>query len=376
MNILLAGDFFIADNFKNKPLIDGSVKKLFDYADYRIVNLEVPLTADIQKNKIFKTGPHLRSSADTLLPYMRQLKVDLVTLANNHILDYGSKGLSDTLNVLNKNQISYVGAGNNLQEAAKPFSIKKEGMKIAILNFTENEWSIAEEDKPGANPLDIIDNVHQIKAAKEAHDKVICVIHGGHEFYNLPSPRMVKQYRFYAENGANVIIGHHPHCISAYEIFCGTTIFYSLGNFIFTKPNPIPSWYEGLVLKLSFTQDKAINWELIPVKQDHNTFLVCKLEGIEKEKVFQTIDKLSYVLSDQKPLNKLFLDFAREKQNAYLNLISPVSAIPFRVIRKILFRFGINKRIMRKKQIASIYNLIRCESHNELFKESLNKQLS
>ncbi len=82
---------------------------------------------------------------------------------------------------------------------SQPFTIEKEGLKIAILNFTENEWSSATKDKGGANPLDIIDNVRQIKTAKANHDKVICVIHGGHEHYNLPSPRMQKQNRFYAK---------------------------------------------------------------------------------------------------------------------------------------------------------------------------------
>ena len=97
MNILVAGDLYIADNFKNQQLIDESVKNLFETADYRIVNLETSLTDNVQKNRIIKTGSHLCSSAETMLPYLYQLKVDMVTLDNNHILDYGFKGLSDTL---------------------------------------------------------------------------------------------------------------------------------------------------------------------------------------------------------------------------------------------------------------------------------------
>jgi len=205
MRILISGDFYIADSFQNQPLIDQSVKQLFATADYRIINLEAPLTANTSKNRILKTGPHLRSAAETILPYLKQLKVNMVTLANNHVLDYGTIGLSDTFNNLQGNGIDYVGAGHNIQEATKQVTIEKGGMKIAILNFGENEWSIAGEDEPGANPLDIIDNVNQIKITKATHDKVICIIHGGHEYYHLPSPRMVKQYRFYAENGADAI---------------------------------------------------------------------------------------------------------------------------------------------------------------------------
>jgi poly-gamma-glutamate capsule biosynthesis protein CapA/YwtB (metallophosphatase superfamily) len=187
MNILIAGDFFISDEYRNKDLIDQSVLDIFQNADYRIINLEVPITADNPKNKILKTGPHLRTSEETVIPYLKQLKVDALTLANNHILDYGTKGLTDTFGTLKNNQIDFVGAGNNLEEATKPLSLERDGMSIAILNFAENEWSIAEDDKPGANPLDIIDNVNQIKAAKVTHDKVICIIHGAHEYYHLPS---------------------------------------------------------------------------------------------------------------------------------------------------------------------------------------------
>jgi len=176
-------------------------------------------------------------SKNTVFPYLKQLKVDAVTLANNHILDYGAKGLSDTFETLKQNKIDYVGAGNNLKEAAQPLTLEKDGQRIAILNFCENEWSIAEEDKPGANPMDIIENTNQIKAAKATHDKVICIIHGGHEYYHLPSPRMQKQYRFYVDNGADAIVGHHTHCVGGYEVYNDVPIIYSLGNFLFIKPS-------------------------------------------------------------------------------------------------------------------------------------------
>ena len=133
MNIFIAGDLYIADNFKNQKLIDESVENLFGTADYRIVNLETPLTDNMSKKRIVKTGPHLCSSAETILPYMHQLKVDMVTLANNHILDYGTIGLSETFSTLEENKIDYVGAGNNLQEAAKQLTLEKNGMKIAKL---------------------------------------------------------------------------------------------------------------------------------------------------------------------------------------------------------------------------------------------------
>ena len=88
MNILIAGDIFISDEFKGRNLIDKSIISLFENSDYRIVNLEAPITNDNSKDKIIKTGPHLRNFDTTIIPFLKLLKMDLVTLANNHILFY------------------------------------------------------------------------------------------------------------------------------------------------------------------------------------------------------------------------------------------------------------------------------------------------
>ena len=260
---------------------------------------------------ILKAGPHLRSSAETMLPYLKQLKVDMVTLANNHIMDYGARGLSDTCLTLQENQIGYVGAGDNLQDAAKPFTIEKDGMKIAILNFSENEWSIAEEDKPGANPLDIIDNVKQISAAKARHDRVICIIHGGHEYCHLPSPRMVKQYRFYVDNGADAIIGHHTHCIGGYEIYKDVPIIYSLGNFLFTLPSKKDAWYTGLMVQLKIERIKPISMELFPIQQDNKTFQVFLLHGEKRKLIMEKINDLSATIKNDNLLQNKWLEFVQ-----------------------------------------------------------------
>jgi len=70
MKIIIAGDLYIAEEFRNKDLIDKSVTDLFENSDYRIVNLEAPITEENPKNKIIKTGPHLRMSSDTIMPYL------------------------------------------------------------------------------------------------------------------------------------------------------------------------------------------------------------------------------------------------------------------------------------------------------------------
>jgi poly-gamma-glutamate synthesis protein (capsule biosynthesis protein) len=370
MNILISGDFFIADEYANKELIDHSVVDIFQQADYRIVNLEAPLTANEPKNKILKTGPHLRMSENTVLPYLKQLKVDAVTLANNHILDYGTNGLLDTFESLRKNKINYVGAGSNLSEAAKPLSLEKDGLRIAILNFCENEWSIAEPNSPGANPLDIIDNTNQIKVAKATHDKVICVIHGGHEYFHLPSPRMQKQYRFYADNGADAIVGHHTHCIGGYEVYNDVPIIYSLGNFLFTLPSQKDVWYEGLISGLLIENDKPIKFEIHPVKQQRNSFQTFLLKNKEKEIVLEAIKELNSSITKEEQLQKNWKKLIDEKQNIYFNYLSPVNNISNQFLRTAFLKAGL--KFLSLRYLLYLTNIIRCQAHTDILNNVLN----
>jgi poly-gamma-glutamate capsule biosynthesis protein CapA/YwtB (metallophosphatase superfamily) len=375
MNILISGDFYISDDFQNKDLINQTLIDLFQQADYRLVNLEAPITANEPKNKILKTGPHLRMSEDTVMPYLKQLKADAVTLANNHILDYGAKGLHDTFGSLKQNNIDYVGAGNHLKGAAQPLTLEKDGMRIAILNFCENEWSIAEADKPGANPMDIIDNVNQIKAAKATHDKVICVIHGGHEYYHLPSPRMQKQYRFYVDNGADAIVGHHTHCIGGYEIYNEAPIIYSLGNFLFTKPSKKDVWYEGLLCKLLIEKDAPIKFEIHPVNQQKNSFQTSLLKNHEIDTVLAKIQKLNNSITNDELLQKKWEEFVREKSKQYLSYVSPFENIGNKYIRAAARKFGLSTKFLNKEYLNLILNIIRCEAHYSILKKSINYKL-
>lgn len=365
MKIVIAGDFFISDNYKNTRLIDISVQELFRNSDYKIINLEAPIIGDDPNNKILKTGPHLRCSEDVVMPYLKKLEVDMVTLANNHILDYGVNGLNETINTLNKNDISYIGAGSTVIKAAKPITVEREGIRIAILNFAENEWSNAREDNPGANPLDIIENVKQIKKSKATHDKVICIIHGGHEYSHLPSPRIVKQYRFYAENGADAIVSHHTHCIGGYEVYRNVPILYGLGNFIFTINSLFDVWYTGLISQLKIEKGSPISFELFPVKQEKKTFLTSLTQQEDKDRIMLQISNINDIISVKETLKNNWEDWIKINANQYINYFSITNAIGNRYIRAGLFKIGFGKIFLNIRYFKTILNLLRCESHRD-----------
>ncbi len=361
--INIGGDFCITEKYVSKSLFSNEVTEFFRNSDINIVNLECPVIKG-NEVKITKTGPHLHSTEE-IFEQLKAINVNAVTLANNHILDFGETGLESTFESCKKNNISFVGAGSSLSEASLPKIIETNGVRVGLVNFCENEWSVATEKSGGANPLDLIENLNQIRLAREMADFVLVIVHGGHEFYNLPSPRMIKTYRFFAENGADAVIGHHTHCISGYELRKNIPIFYSLGNMIFTEPVNSEEWYKGVILQLSIEKGKQIQFELHPIMQSKMDYKLTILKDLQKENVLSEIKNYSDIIGDKSELEKKWEQYVSSKKRN-LNIFSPLNFVPGRYLQAALYRLGINKIIMRKKGLTQILNHIRCEAHRDI----------
>jgi poly-gamma-glutamate synthesis protein (capsule biosynthesis protein) len=370
----ICGDFYLGTTSYEENYLSKDILDIFQNSDLNILNLECPITKEIKENKIIKTGPYLNGSSNTF-SILKRLKTNLVTLANNHIMDYNASGLKDTISGCKENSINCVGAGMSLEEAKKPYTLEKKNIKIAILNFTENEWSCAQKNKPGANPLNPIENVKQIRKVREKSDFVIVIIHGGHEYYHLPSPRMLNQYRFYAENGASIIIGHHSHCISGYEVHKGIPIFYGLGNFLFTMKSNYESWFTGLLLQLKIDENLKINWELFPVRQNKDTYSLKLLEDGEKQNVLTDFKNYSIIIADESLLSKNWDNFVHKKANEILDIFNPIHFINNRYVKGAIRKLGLSRFFIRKNHYQEILNHIRCESHSDLSKSIIAKFL-
>jgi len=176
-------DMFISADINT--LLGEKLLSIWNSTDVRIFNLEVPLT-DIE-DPIEKCGPNLIAPTSTIKG-IRALNPSLVTLANNHIMDQGIQGLKSTLDILRNSEIPYVGVGDNLTEASKPYIITKSGLKIGIYACAEHEFSIATDSTPGANPFDPLESLDHIQDLKMKCDYVIVLYHGGKENYRYPSP--------------------------------------------------------------------------------------------------------------------------------------------------------------------------------------------
>lgn len=373
IKVTIGGDFCVTSSFTSANLFNEEVIDLFKNSDLNILNLECPVLGTGIHKKIKKSGPHLYTNYN-VFNLLKQINTHVVTLANNHILDYGIGGINTTLKGCTENNILTTGAGHNAKEASQPVIIKKKGVRIALVNFCEHEFSIATKIRAGANPLDLIDNLKQIKKARTLADFVFVIIHGGHEHYNLPSPRMVKQYRFFAENGADAVIGHHTHCISGFENHNGVPIFYGLGNLLFTMPYNNENWNYGLLVQFEIEEEKTLKWRLIPTQQSTQNYKLSLCHGNDYFKTEEKIKHYNSIISQENLLNKAWESYARDMESQIINDFSPINILPSRYFRAILRKLGFNRIIFRERYLIPLINLIECESLYDLSQYILNSK--
>lgn len=197
---------FIEGNVET--LVGKTMCDLLHEMDFTIFNLEVPLTDVI--SPLQKCGPNLQALSKTING-IKKLNPYFFTLANNHILDQSVQGLKATMEILNRENIKYAGAGNDLKEASKPFVFEKNGIKIGIYCCAEREFSIATENKAGANPFDPLFSLDHIRLLKKDVNYVIVLYHGGKEHYRFPSPNLQKTCRRIVDSGADLVVCQHSH---------------------------------------------------------------------------------------------------------------------------------------------------------------------
>lgn len=372
--INITGDLAVTYPYDAKNINDDVIS-LFREADFNVINLELPVT--YSDAAIDKTGPNIKGCKESITNVLKVLSVDMVTLANNHTLDYGEAGMKDTLAFCDEVGVSYVGAGMNLAEAQRTvYKETSEGV-IAFVNFCENEWTIATENSAGANPMDIIDNTRQIQEAKGKADFVIVIIHGGNEYNAYPSPRMVKQYRYYVDCGASAVISHHTHTVSGHEIYNGAPIAYSLGNFLFPKEKTMkPCWYSGLVATLIIEKGKEVALQITPIQQQTDSFSLSIADGEVKEDVEKVVSEVSAALSDNDLLQQKWMEFVSKVENGFIKRISPLGGIQNRYLNYLLRKTGLYKLLLNRTYLKEHLNRVRCEAHLDVTRQFLMNQLN
>lgn len=361
MKILIAGDFCprdrVADKFEQGDYesVLTEVKDITANIDYSIVNFECPVTKG-GESPIEKCGPNLHCS-EKGMEAVKWAGFNCVTLANNHFLDYGSKGVEHTLEACKKYGIDTVGGGMNLQEASKILYKEIKGQTLAIINCCEHEFSIATDETAGSNPLSSIQQFYAIKEARSKADYVLVIVHGGNEYYQLPSPRMQETYRFFIDTGADAVVNHHQHCYSGYEVYNNKPIFYGLGNFCFDRLNKRDStWNKGYMTILNFA--KEISFEVVPYVQCNYEITIKMMEGSIKGDCLSKIEEFNAIICNKEELGSKYKKYTKENSDLQF-LFSPYMNV---FLTSLCKRRMIPSFVSRNKR-TMLLAYIQCESH-------------
>ena len=214
-----------------------------DLPGHLVYNLEAPLTA---ATRGWPGTVNLKCEADHG-PATFGRPAAAVCLANNHIMDYGEPGLADTLRSLERAGVRYFGAGTLADNCNNPLVLELDGRRIGLVGYVCRSAHpvFATAEHPGVAPIELDRIARDVAAARaDGAERVIVSLHWGIEEVELPRPEDVRLAHAVVELGADLVIGHHAHCVQPYEVHRGTHVFYGLGNAVFPDVE-VPSEFDA-----------------------------------------------------------------------------------------------------------------------------------
>ena len=307
MRIALTGDVMLGRNTAraleaNPPeYVWGDVLPLLHEADLRIINLECAIARpgvhppwSPPKVFYFLAGP---KAVDAL----RAARIDLVTLANNHTLDFSESGLLETLDRLDAAGIAHAGAGRTIDEARAPAFLEARGARVAVLSFTDNEpaWEAA-PNRPGVHylPIDPADArfatlAGLVRGAAAEADLVLAAAHWGPNMLDRPLPHHPRFARALLDEGAGAFVGHSAHVVQGIESYRGKPILYDLGDFVDDYAvDPDLRNDRSFLFFLDVEGGVARRIELVPVRIDSRACRVGLARGAEAEAILARMMEL------------------------------------------------------------------------------------
>jgi len=259
--------------------------------DVTIANLESPIA---KNGREFTTKKFRFRAEPAVAKALRTAGINLVTLANNHSMDFGGTALTETLLHLDRAGVAWVGAGENLAEARKMALYTIRGKKVAFLGYslTQPTEFFAGSSRPGTTPGFESLYVEDIRRARQQADFVIVSFHWGTEGKSSVQPYQRVAGHKAIDAGADVIIGHHPHVLRGVERYGKGIIFYSLGNFIFASKSRTAD--ASLIVRLRLGDDRRTA-ELLPLDILHRRvgFQPQILSGEQADRIIQRVNNLS-----------------------------------------------------------------------------------
>ncbi|HZX42407.1 MAG TPA: CapA family protein, partial [Myxococcaceae bacterium] len=280
--------------------------------DLVLVNLECPFTtrgAPIPKNFNFRARP---STVQVLV----EAGVRAVSLANNHLMDYGPEGVDDTTATLDAAGIAHFGAGRTLAEARRPAIVEVGGLKVAFLGYLilgavhpepAVVWATETTAGVAGHPSGwtVVEKMvrEDVAAARKNADLVIPFFHWGREGSKAPDAYQLALAKAAVESGAAAVLGAHPHVLHGMERMGQAPVFYSLGNLVFGG-NWNPRDKDSVLVKARFDRSGYLGAELFPLRTDRfpdRPIQPYPLSGAEAQAVLQRLRNASAAFTTPLP---------------------------------------------------------------------------
>lgn len=266
ITLMFVGDIMLSRNIgsiieRNGPLYPfAKIASTTRRADVTFGNLENPVSLRGEdRGSIYS----FRAHPDTL-EGLQFAGFDIVSLANNHIADWGDEALIDSLFHVRSRDMIPIGIGNTQEEARSPGVIRIHGKEVCMLSYSQFAgWYGKDGSSPSIAPFSEEVITEDIVKAKSLCDLIIVTIHWGEEYETRSNEIQKQSARLFIDTGAHMVIGHHPHVLQEVEEYNGGIIAYSLGNFIFDQ-NFSPDTRRSAILEVVFF-DNRLSFSLIPI---------------------------------------------------------------------------------------------------------------
>ena len=348
--IVAVGDIAIFGEFSRYLLGQGicharsRLEELLAGGDVTVGNLECPITDCEEKRSHQLWNLKMPTKLAPLLTVFNGL-----SLANNHILDFGATGLFDTIKELDRLGIMHCGAGKDSLDAATPVIINHQDFRIGMTAFTDRNWYPAGKERPGTNIWRGKSSHGLIKKLSETTDFVIVQIHQGYEFIHYPGPEEIEMAEKVIEAGADLVLGHHSHTIMGITRVEKGVIAYGLGNFIFNHSSKryAEKVCPRMICRFHVDRHHVLDWQISPVVPDTHGWPVPASES-ENEEIMHRFTEISTILENKEETIRLF------KQEAHQNMLPHA----FRALLKLLRKEGLRAVLIRLRRLRRVDFLV------------------
>jgi len=322
--LFAVGDIYL--NTRNSSHPFKHVCHILKEKDILFGNLETVLS----KNGTEKKKSVILKSSPDFAKYLKDVDFDVLNVANNHAMDLGIEGLKCTINSLDNYSLNYVGLVNS-KNKQNSLILEKNGIKLGFLGYTIGRFK--ESDTLHLSKLVENHILLDIKFLQNKCDYIVISLHWGTENVFYPSPAQIELAHKLIDNGATLILGHHPHVVQGIEKYKHGLIAYSLGNFQFVNKLPRYKTNESIILSVELGKDGIVDYEIIPLLINKD-FVPTLADKKEKENILEWITQISAPLLNRDITDKWWFEeigseYLLGNMRSYVFRIKKYGIMPF-----------------------------------------------